>query len=453
MSIKNIKLRNFKCFENVELDCAKITLLTGANSSGKSSLLNGLLGAFQTTRYPFFYSPNGDYVNMGDYSEVSFNHIRSRDIDVALEFEQRGGIFVSVDSRFCENPKTRQPKLKSLQLSTPQFNLSLQSVNSEYEGSYSYTPARIGDDVQTTKQMQAIMSKFFDDMEGVTRKFHVGKKRAERSIAPVFPKVLFEPSNGNVKLSREFEASAPEDLQILVNSQVAHTTRLFADMNQQFNYISSFRHPPERTYYRRTKGALKVGRYGENHIDQLIEWEQSKSRQFRMLVKSLQELKLLNEIHTKTFPGGRFDIKVKPSHASVDTSLIDVGFGVSQFLPIIVADLQLERGATLAISQPEIHLHPSAQSLLGEYFLRNVTSNEKRYIIETHSEYLINKFRALIAKGDLKPDDVSVYYLRKTSDRSNSFRITFTKDGKIEGAPNDFFDTYMCDVMEIALNA
>jgi len=75
MHVNKMKLRNFKCFEGVEIDCAKITLLTGANSSGKSSLLKGLLGAFQTTRYPFFYSPNGDYVNMGDYSEVSFTFI------------------------------------------------------------------------------------------------------------------------------------------------------------------------------------------------------------------------------------------------------------------------------------------------------------------------------------------------------------------------------------------
>jgi predicted ATPase len=85
--------------------------------------------------------------------------------------------------------------------------------------------------------------------------------------------------------------------------------------------------------------------------------------------------------------------------------------------------------------------------------LKNVVENQKQYIIETHSEYLVNKFRALIAKGSLAAEDVSVYYLRKTSERSESFPIRFTKDGKIDGAPKDFFDTYMCDVMEIALNA
>jgi predicted ATPase len=453
MNVKKIKLQNFKCFENIEIDCAKVTLLTGANSSGKSSLLNGLLGAIQTTRYPLFYSPNGEYVNMGDYSEVSFNHVRNSDIGITFEFEQPGEAAISVDTRFCEHPKTRQPKLKHLDFSSSKFKLSLQAVNLHYEGSFSYSPTESHGDVKTAKEMQAIMTKFFGDIEGVVSKSSGNGKKAKQPKMLNMAKLFFEPSEGKVKLSGQFDMTSPNDRNILVMHQISSMTSMFSALSQQFNYISSFRHPPERTYYRRTKGAPKVGRYGENHIDQLVEWEQSKSKQFRTLVKSLQDLNLLTEIHTKTFAGGRFDIKVKPSHASVETSLIDVGFGVSQFLPIIVADLQLEKGATIAISQPEIHLHPSAQSLLGDYFLRNLMDSEKRYIIETHSEYLINKFRVLIAKGDLKADDVSAYYLRKTSDRSECFRVAFTKDGKIEGAPKDFFDTYMCDVIDIALHA
>lgn len=448
MNIKKIKLQNFKCFESIEVDCGKVTLLTGANSSGKSSLLNGLLGAFQTTRYPLFYSPNGDYVNMGDYSEISFNHVRNREIDIGLDFVQPDKSLVSVDSRFHQNSKTRQPKLKTLGFDSPSFKLSLQEVNAHYEGTYSYSPEEASG---TSKEMQAVLTKFLTEIQDVAKKVADNDKQARRLPPTDLAKVLFEPSQGKVRVSSQFEV--PEQEQALVGLQLSQLTATFSAMNRDFNYISSFRHPPERTYYRRTKAALKVGKYGENHIDQIVEWEQSKSKQFRTLVKCLQELKLLSDLHTKTFPGGRFDIKVRPSNAAVETSLIDVGFGVSQFLPIVVADLQLEDGATVAISQPEIHLHPSAQSLLGEYFLKNISDNQKRYIIETHSEYLVNKFRALIAKGSLAPEDVSVYYLRKTSDRSESFPIAFTKNGKIEGAPKDFFDTYMCDVMEIALNA
>lgn len=452
MKINKIKLVNFKCFERVEVDCAKITLLTGANSSGKSSILNGLLGAYQTTRYPFFYSPNGDYVNMGDYSEVSFGHVRGREIDIAFEIDPGDGSVTSFETRFFEDPKIRQPKLKSLRFTSAAFGLTLDAVKSRYEGSYSYAPSGMTGDAKAAAEVRALMNKFVWEMHSVTRKNPASFKKARRFGNPDISRQVLEASEGKVTLSSQFEVSVPEEYKFIVEFEIQTMANLFSQLNAQFNYISSFRHPPERTYYRRTKGALKVGRYGENHIDQLIEWEQSKSKKFRIFVKALQEMKLLSQIYTKTFAGGRFDIKVKPNNASVDTSLIDVGFGVSQFLPIIVADLQLPNGATMAISQPEIHLHPSAQSLLGEYFSKSVVDNEKRYIIETHSEYLINKFRALIAKGNLKPEDVSVYFLRKTSDRSETFRITFTKDGKIEGAPQDFFDTYMSDVLEIALS-
>ena len=137
MNITKIKLHNFKCFERAEIDCAKVLLLTGANSSGKSSILNGLLGAFQTARYPFFYSPNGDYVNMGDYSEISFNHVRNHDVGIAIDFEGLGETGASIDAVFCQHPKTRQPRLKHLDYNSSTFKLSLNAVDSHYEGSYS----------------------------------------------------------------------------------------------------------------------------------------------------------------------------------------------------------------------------------------------------------------------------------------------------------------------------
>jgi predicted ATPase len=455
MDVRKIRLRNFKCFQSVEIDCAKITLLTGANSSGKSSLLDSLLGAVQSARFPLFYSPNGDYVNMGDYSEVSFNHAKRNKIGIAFELRGSDEKTISVETEFSEHPKTRQPTLNHLNFESPTSKVSLHSVNHHYEGSFSYTPdTEMGGAI--IKRMQIMFTELSKAVEAETEKASRSSEKPKAAPVPDLGKLLFTPTEGKVKLSSEFEFpdQSPDQRieHFVAKLQIDSLPSPFAGFGRVFNYISSFRHPPERTYYRRTK-AIKVGRYGENHIDQLIEWEQSESRQFKTLLRALQGLGLLHEIHTKTLSGGRFDIKVRPSHASTATSLIDVGFGVSQFLPIIIADLQLEKGGTLAISQPEIHLHPSAQSLLGDYFWKNVTDDNKRYIIETHSEYLLNKLRVLVAKGDLKPDDLAVYYLRKPAHKSECHRVTFTKDGKIEGAPRDFFDTYMCDVMAIALNS
>ena len=75
IKLDKIKLGNFKCFsEELNLELGKLTLLTGANSTGKSSLMYGVLGALQSPRFPFEFSANGRYVNMGNFSEMVYNH-------------------------------------------------------------------------------------------------------------------------------------------------------------------------------------------------------------------------------------------------------------------------------------------------------------------------------------------------------------------------------------------
>jgi len=69
MQLEEIRLAYFKCFKEIKVQCSKVTLLTGANSSGKSSILYGLLGAIQTKDHPLYFSPNGSYVSMGDFEE------------------------------------------------------------------------------------------------------------------------------------------------------------------------------------------------------------------------------------------------------------------------------------------------------------------------------------------------------------------------------------------------
>jgi predicted ATPase len=105
------------------------------------------------------------------------------------------------------------------------------------------------------------------------------------------------------------------------------------------------------------------------------------------------------------------------------------------------------------IDQPEIHLHPSAQSQLADYFIRQIKDNDKNYFIETHSEYLLNRLRAAIVKGKLNPSNIKVFYFENNGDEIIISKIRFTKNGRILGAPKGFFDTYMIDVMDIAIGA
>ncbi len=221
-----------------------------------------------------------------------------------------------------------------------------------------------------------------------------------------------------------------------------------------FNYIGSFRLSPQRSNLRQSKALDRVLKDGSGYLDQIIEWEDTNPEKFQELNDRLNELELLESVVSrKTNGGSAFDISVRTKKSSHNTNIADVGFGVSQFLPILVADLQLPAESCLAISQPEIHLHPKIQAQFGNYLSGQIRQNKKQYIIETHSEYLLNRIRLLLVQGELKPQDVNVYYFENDGIRSETHHIEFCTDGQIKGAPDGFFDTYGIDVLDIAMSS
>jgi predicted ATPase len=163
-------------------------------------------------------------------------------------------------------------------------------------------------------------------------------------------------------------------------------------------------------------------------------------------------MKVLYDIEPERIGGGQFKVDVTIHKDGPKALLCDVGFGISQMLPIIVGDIELGKESTLFSAQPEIHLHPNAQANYADYLVGQIAQN-KNYIVETHSEYLLNRIRLAIVKGQLKEEDVRVYYLSQERDATKLCPVVFSKNGQIVGAPSDFFETYMIDVMNIAMEA
>ena len=245
----------------------------------------------------------------------------------------------------------------------------------------------------------------------------------------------------------------PEKNQGFAFRRISFTQEMLQDYRDKVNFISSFRLQPYRSYFQKSEIIEKIGITGENSIDQILDWKNTKNKCYLSLLKKLREMGLLQDLKVINLKGGRFEVKVKTIDHGVWASLPDVGYGISQFLPIIVADLQLSNESTLIVSQPEIHLHPSAQAQLGTYFVNEMKRNEKRYILETHSEYLINRLRLAIVRSEIKPEDVSLYYFENSNEGTIIHKIILTKNGQILNAPKGFFETYMLDIMNIAMSA
>jgi hypothetical protein len=441
MHIERIAAKNFKCFSSVDLRFPELTFLTGANSSGKSSLLDALLVPLQSEGFPFYLSLNGEFVAMGDFIEMSFCKKPDRKVGINLEISSKEYGKCNYDTSWIIDKHSSLPHLNHLLISNPHMRLEVAQLrktekfllNLDFDlKAYKKTKG-----YETAKTARPYIESVFIDKSNKKQKAADGIKRIF-STDSIHKKLLTGVSEIQWRVSTQFG--------------VLSVMNVLKDFKGRVNFIDSFRNAPERTYYEQAKSS-KVGRAGENHIDQLIEWERQRSPYLKALIGILNASKLASGLSFRRIRGGRFEVRIKPNRGGVWSVLPDVGFGVSQFLPIVVADIQLGRGSTLIVAQPEIHLHPSVQASLGDYFVEMIHAQDKHYIIETHSEYLLNRIRLLISKGKIEPSKIAVYHFQRQGCETKIYPIEFTKSGKIEGAPQDFFDTYMMDVMDLALSA
>jgi predicted ATPase len=167
----------------------------------------------------------------------------------------------------------------------------------------------------------------------------------------------------------------------------------------------------------------------------------------------LNYLDVANIVDTENHGKYGQDFRIKLSVTETPQPLIHVGVGVSQIFPIVVMCLIAKRDATLVFEQPELHLHPKVQSLLGDFFL-SIALCDKQCIIETHSEYLIDKIRFRIAASeDEKIKNLLKLYFVEKSNASSVFRnVDVNEYGAILDWPDGFFDQSQ-KIAEDILNA
>ena len=450
MKIKNLEIENFKCFgQKQSLDFGRITLLTGANSSGKSSLMYAILACMQSNSFPFMLSLNGDYVNMGDFEETVFRNDAKKEIGIKIEFEDEN-LGNQIAEMIWESNKNHQPIIKKLSLIMASFfELKVEKERDSYKCQFLSYP------INDNKVDNSKLNLFTTYISNI---INASKELLGDNFISMFEDFInFRVQKIEINISSigilvkgyQTEATEEQFLMFIVSSILG----FIKSFKENINFSGAFRLSPQRGYLEKTQIVPKLAVSGEGYLDQILAWETEKSAEFKALKGIMRYLALTHDIKSKRSKGGKFEVLVKTKSNSVFSSLTDVGFGISNFLPIIVADLQLSNNSTLFVAQPETHLHPSVQSKFGEYLSSQINSTNKNYVVETHSEYLLNNIRLAIVKGEVKSEDVKIYYIEPDGTDRKIHHISFAKNGQILNAPKSFFDTYMIDVMNIALNA
>jgi predicted ATPase len=168
----------------------------------------------------------------------------------------------------------------------------------------------------------------------------------------------------------------------------------------------------------------------------------------------LRYLDVANDVDTIDEGKFGYGLKVKMDGSNMSHDLTHVGVGVSQVLPIVVMCLLANRDTTIVLEQPELHLNPKVQTRLADFFL-SMALLHKQCLIETHSEYLINRLRLRAAKapGKSVSDLIKLYFVEKTNGFTTYRDVVVNEYGTIVRWPRGFFDQSQREIEEILLAA
>lgn len=218
------------------------------------------------------------------------------------------------------------------------------------------------------------------------------------------------------------------------------------------SYVGPFRNNPERIYRDEEFDTDKVGVKGE-HISTVLIRDYQKSKKLISKISSWMKKTMGYELVVEEISVGLYRLLLV-DEKGVKSNLMDVGYGISQILPILIQVLIDKKTddtlygyipeSILIIEQPELHLHPAAQSELADLFAIGAMESSKRIIIETHSEHLIRKLQVLVSDPNCKltNEDVAIYYIDK-DESGNAYvkNLKLNPNGKFaEKWPSGFFD-------------
>lgn len=442
----SLKLESFKAFEQVKADIRPITIFIGPNNSGKSSILGAPKLLAQTIisfdrKVPLLL--NGVFGDFGTYKDVIHSHETKKLLKINFNMMVDAGPprhGDSSESRFKDvginlifkyRPIRKEIILNKFQISTAE-KLLLETKYSE----------------DSERQLLEKVGKFTIP---VAHKSLVSDALDFRKFIP------FTVLMG--RLVDRLKETAPEIATKL--EMLRHRIWLATDLSNSLyrqlakvEYVGAMRIPPARTYLYSGERAEKVGASGENAINILVMDSLRKGIKSNNILDSTKKwlinAGLVNDIKIESISDRYYEVHLQHPDSQEYSNFADVGYGISQIIPVLVAGYNLPSNSTLIIEEPEIHLHPRAQAELGSYFF-DLYKSKKQSLIETHSEHLILRLQQYVANGDINPKDIVFYYVHSEDKNKTIKKFTLDELGRFkEPWPNGFFPDTLIEATKLS---
>jgi hypothetical protein len=213
---------------------------------------------------------------------------------------------------------------------------------------------------------------------------------------------------------------------------------------ENISYLGPIRRKPERDYvWNRKVGYMDMD--GHNAVQVLLSDKEIVEKVSRWLNRMGVAEKL--EVR-KVGRSNRYEVLLH--REGVKANLRDVGIGVSQVLPVLTLAFFAPKGSTILLEEPEIHLHPLAQSVLAELFVEVSKERQVQFIVETHSEHLFRRMQTLMARGTASTDDCAMYFIEKGEKGAEIRELKIDEFGRLTNWPDKFFGDALGETREQA---
>jgi AAA ATPase domain len=457
-----VGFKDFRCFHNPPLvDIRPITLLVGENSAGKTSFLAGTRFVFELFSRKQLPSFNKEPFQLGSFDQIAhyrggkfgraknfsfsvqgevsskIHHGSSRDLFFEHESGHSLGLF-NLSVSFKDNKG--QPTLSSVEFQCGPYNFAAnfgQSfeifISTPSSKSVRYSESVL-EDIDSTQFSISYLEFLLRDF-----RFMVGRSSDGEREEPTDVKTDVERS----PISKLFL----EEVRFLSDLY----RRSIRTLPDEVYASAPVRSKPERTYNPSDFTHLPDGGHVPYVLAQLKAFDPKSSEEIERSLSAFGKASgLFERVQVQQIgktSSGPFQLIVTfPNRKS---NIADVGYGVSQALPI-VTDMLRMKATTFLFQQPEVHLHPRAQAELGTFIVNVAKQRRHTVIVETHSDYLIDRVREEVRKGErVKPEDVVILYFSRQGHDVGIHPITFDKMGNTVGAPDDYRKFFLEEEMRV----
>ncbi len=419
-----ISLRNFKSFKKLdEIELKNITIIAGKNSCGKSSILQSMLLLKQTLESSSD-SPlclEGKYIKCSNIKELTFGlpPVNQAKFGYEFFFEDKSSVELSFKNKSVDGSYI------------PVLDHNIVRINKDNK------IVKLSNDLTKTK-----LTKLLDKIN-----FPVDIEKI-LSFEIIYDK--FTPSHVKIEVETETDDDGPQTINLpifLVFSEGNKLNLKLVNSLKNIRYLSPVRAIPERAYVHYSEDASELNEDGSNaaHIlwskkNSLVKWKGETIKLKDALNECISCMGLNQEISPDKIGDILYKVGIKEDISGKNVSLADVGFGYSQIIPVILLGLINNSNNLMLLEQPEIHLHPSSAANLADLFL-NFAKDDKKFVIETHSQELINRLRLRVIENPELKDKINIVFIESDSELgAQATQFEIDNNGMFPSWPDGFLD-------------